>query len=95
MQLTSRERLQAIPNHEEPDRVPIDLGGFQSGPLFSPAFYRAFVKPQQRRVVDVIKERTPAKIWYHTCGSCRKFIPEVLPDNVIALYDAALEFGVY
>lgn len=29
--MTSRERVRAAINHEEPDRVPIDLGGFQTG----------------------------------------------------------------
>ncbi|MBX7260010.1 MAG: methyltransferase, partial [Candidatus Hydrogenedentes bacterium] len=29
--MTSRERVLAALNHEIPDRVPIDLGGFQTG----------------------------------------------------------------
>ena len=29
--MTSRERLNKALNHEEPDRIPIDLGGFQTG----------------------------------------------------------------
>ena len=29
--MTSRERVIKALNHEEPDRVPIDLGGFQTG----------------------------------------------------------------
>ena len=29
--LTSKERVLKALNHEEPDRVPIDLGGFQTG----------------------------------------------------------------
>ncbi len=29
--LTSRDRLQRALNHEVPDRVPLDLGGFQTG----------------------------------------------------------------
>jgi len=29
--MTSRERVQKALSHEEPDRVPIDLGGFQTG----------------------------------------------------------------
>jgi uroporphyrinogen decarboxylase len=30
-QMTPRQRVLAALNHEEPDRVPIDLGGFQTG----------------------------------------------------------------
>ena len=29
--MTSRQRVQKALNHEVPDRVPIDLGGFQTG----------------------------------------------------------------
>ena len=29
--MTSRDRLQRALNHEVPDRVPLDLGGFQTG----------------------------------------------------------------
>jgi len=58
-----------------------DIAG-QHGPLFSPAFYRSVVKPRQRRVVDEIKRRTRAKIWYHTCGSCAGYIPDLLDNGV-------------
>ncbi len=54
-----------------------DLAG-QDGPLFSPAFYRSVVRPHQRKVVDTIKKLSPAKIWYHTCGSCAGLIPDLL-----------------
>ena len=30
-QMTSRERVRLALNYQEPDRVPIDLGGWQSG----------------------------------------------------------------
>ena len=30
-QMTSRERVLAALNFQQPDRIPIDLGGFQSG----------------------------------------------------------------
>ncbi len=58
-----------------------DIAG-QNGPLFSPAFYRSVVKQRQRRVVDEIKKRTRAKIWYHTCGSCAGYIPDLLDNGI-------------
>lgn len=58
-----------------------DLTG-QSGPLFSPAFYRAVVKPRQKKLVQHIKSLTRAKIWYHTCGSCVEYIPDLLDNGV-------------
>lgn len=58
-----------------------DLAG-QDGPLFSPSFYRAVVKPRQRAVIDAIRKRTGAKIWYHTCGSCLELIPDLLDNGI-------------
>jgi len=61
-----------------------DLAG-QSGPLFSPDFYRAVVKPRQKRLVQHIKSLTSAKIWYHTCGGCAAYIPDLLDNGIDAL----------
>jgi len=58
-----------------------DLAG-QSGPLFSPAFYRRVVKPRQKTLVQRIKSLTRAKIWYHTCGSCLEYIPDLLDNGI-------------
>ncbi|OHB68398.1 MAG: hypothetical protein A2Y77_10435 [Planctomycetes bacterium RBG_13_62_9] len=58
-----------------------DLAG-QSGPLFSPAFYRRVVKPRQKKLVQHIKSLTRAKIWYHTCGSCVEYIPDLIDNGV-------------
>ncbi|HYK91933.1 MAG TPA: uroporphyrinogen decarboxylase family protein [Acidobacteriota bacterium] len=58
-----------------------DLAG-QHGPLFSPSFYRSVVKPRQQRITDTIKRLTKAKIWYHTCGSCVEYIPDLLDNGI-------------
>jgi len=58
-----------------------DLTG-QSGPLFSPKFYRHIVKPRQKKLVQHIKSLTRAKIWYHTCGSCYEHIPDLLDNGI-------------
>ena len=58
-----------------------DLAG-QSGPLFNPEFYRDVVKPKQKELVQYIKSRTDAKIWYHTCGSCTEYIPDLIDNGV-------------
>jgi uroporphyrinogen decarboxylase len=58
-----------------------DLAG-QNGPLFSPDFYRRYVKPRQKKLVQHIKALTPAKIWYHTCGSCQAFLPDLIDNGV-------------
>ena len=58
-----------------------DLAG-QGGPLFRPDFYRRVVKPRHKQLVQTIKARTSAKIWYHTCGACREYIPDLLDNGI-------------
>jgi len=58
-----------------------DLAG-QGGPLFLPDFYREVVKPRQKKLVQHIKSLTGAKIWYHTCGSCVEYIPDLLDNGI-------------
>ena len=61
-----------------------DLAG-QTGPLFRPDFYRKVIKPRHKQLVQYIRSRTEAKIWYHTCGACSEFIPDLLDNGIHAL----------
>jgi uroporphyrinogen decarboxylase len=61
-----------------------DLAG-QNGPLFSPKIYRAVIKPRQKRLVQYIKSRTHAKIWYHSCGSVLEYLPDLLDNGIDVL----------
>jgi uroporphyrinogen decarboxylase len=61
-----------------------DLAG-QTGPLFRPEIYRRLVKPRHKRLVQYLRSRTGAKIWYHTCGACTEFIPDLLDNGIHAL----------
>jgi uroporphyrinogen decarboxylase len=61
-----------------------DLAG-QTGPLFSPVFYRRVVKPRQKQLVQYVRSRTKAKIWYHTCGSCMVYLPDLLDNGIDVL----------
>ncbi len=61
-----------------------DLAG-QHGPLFQPSFYRRVVKPRQKTLVQYIRSRTAAKIWYHTCGACVEYIPDLLDNGIHVL----------
>jgi uroporphyrinogen decarboxylase len=58
-----------------------DLAG-QEGPLFSPDFYRSVVKPRHKKLIQHIRSLTKAKIWYHTCGSCMEYIPDLIDIGV-------------
>ena len=61
-----------------------DLAG-QDGPLFRPSLYREMVKPRHKRLMKFVRERTDAKIWYHTCGACREFIGDLVDIGVDVL----------
>ena len=61
-----------------------DLAG-QTGPLFNPMVYREIVKPRHKKLVQYIKSRTNAKIWYHTCGACAQYIPELIDNGIDVL----------
>jgi uroporphyrinogen decarboxylase len=58
-----------------------DLGG-QDRPLFSPATYRALVKPLQRELFTFIRARTQARIFFHSCGAIRELIPDLIEIGV-------------
>ncbi len=66
-----------------------DLAG-QDGPLFSPRIYRESVKPRQKALVRFIKERTSARIWYHSCGAVAGYIPDLLDNGIDALNPAQI-----
>lgn len=58
-----------------------DLGA-QDSPLISPETYRRMVKPVQKRVWQFIKSKTDAHLFLHSCGSVRKFIPDLIEIGV-------------
>ncbi|HTP01506.1 MAG TPA: uroporphyrinogen decarboxylase family protein, partial [Anaerolineales bacterium] len=54
-----------------------DVAG-QNGWLINPALYRRVIKPKQRRLVEAIKRKTGAKLFYHSCGASRDLIPDLI-----------------
>lgn len=54
-----------------------DLAG-QNGWMINPALYRKMIKPKQKRLVEAIKKRTKAKLFYHSCGATRDLIPDLI-----------------
>jgi uroporphyrinogen decarboxylase len=50
----------------------------QTGWLIAPDLYRKMVKPKQRRLVEAIKKKTPAKLFFHGCGATYDLIPDLL-----------------
>jgi uroporphyrinogen decarboxylase len=58
-----------------------DLGG-QDRTLFSPATYRALVKPLHRELFAFLHAHTDAKVFFHSCGSVRELIPDLIEIGV-------------
>ena len=58
-----------------------DLGG-QDRTLFSPASYRALVKPLHRQLFAFLHAHTDAKVFFHTCGAVRELIPDLIEIGV-------------
>jgi len=46
-----------------------DDWGMQTGPIMSPAIFRSIFKPRYRRLIDLVKSKTNAKVCLHTCGA--------------------------
>lgn len=58
-----------------------DMAG-QRGMLMSPASYRRIVKPRHKKLLDFIHSHTKAKVFFHSCGSVRKVIPDFIDIGV-------------
>jgi uroporphyrinogen decarboxylase len=54
-----------------------DVAG-QNGWLIRPELYRKLVKPKQKRLVEAIKKKTGAKLFYHSCGATKGLIPDLI-----------------
>jgi uroporphyrinogen decarboxylase len=62
-----------------------DLGS-QQAPFMSPAMYREFCKPYQRRWIEEAKRLAPrARIVLHSCGNVHALIPEFIEIGVDVL----------
>jgi len=68
--------LKAIGDYIQVIQLSDDLGQ-QNGPLISLDVYRRFFKPRQKELFSFVKERTDAYLFYHSCGSVYRFIPDL------------------
>lgn len=58
-----------------------DLAG-QFNMLISPDSYRAHLKPLHKEILEFIRSKTDAKIFFHSCGSIRPVIPDLIEIGV-------------
>ncbi|MBM3130562.1 MAG: hypothetical protein FJ009_18275 [Chloroflexi bacterium] len=54
----------------------------QSGPVISPRMYRQFIKPYHQKLIEMIKSKTRAKIWFHSCGAASYAIRDLIEIGV-------------
>ena len=54
-----------------------DLAG-QKTTLMSPASYREFIKPRQAKAIELIRSKTKAKIFWHSCGAVSNLVPDFI-----------------
>ena len=50
----------------------------QSGPVVSPRMFREMIKPRMGKLIQAIRCRTQAKLWFHSCGSVYYAIPDLI-----------------
>jgi len=50
----------------------------QHGWMINPETYRKMIKPKQRRLINAIKKKTDAKIFFHDCGAAFDLIPDLI-----------------
>jgi len=46
-----------------------DDWGMQTGPIMSPMTFRTLFKPLYKRLIDMVKSKTKARVCIHTCGA--------------------------
>jgi uroporphyrinogen decarboxylase len=54
----------------------------QQGWMISPETYVKVIKPRQKRLIEAIKARTDAKLFYHGCGAVFELIPHLIEIGV-------------
>ena len=56
--------------------------GMQTGPLISPELFRRIFKPRMARLIQFLRERSRARIAFHSCGSVYALIPDFIDVGV-------------
>ncbi len=59
--------------------------GTQQGPMLSPEVYRKHIKPAQKRLFEYAKENFQSPLLFHSCGSIRAFLPDLVEIGVDAI----------
>jgi len=87
--MSSRERVQLALNHQEPDRVPLDLGGSTVTGMHVSSVYRL------RQALGLDEPGTPVKVIepYQMLGEIKSDLMEALDVDVVGLSGTRTMFG--
>ncbi len=80
----AEETLKAVGNAVDILYLADDYG-MQTGPLISPELFRRIFKPRMARLIQFLRERSSARIAFHSCGSVYALIPDFIDVGVEAL----------
>jgi uroporphyrinogen decarboxylase len=85
--MNSRERVQRAINHEQPDRVPIDLGGTRQSGIAASAYHK---------LKHLLGIHTPTRVFdlYQMLAEVERPMLEKFGVDVIGLYRPAIAFGI-
>jgi uroporphyrinogen decarboxylase len=67
--------------------------GMTAGPLMSPQSYRRLVKPHHAEVIETIKQYSPCKIYYHSCGNVYPLLGDLVDVGVDLLNPVQVSAG--
>jgi len=59
--------------------------GTQNGPQMSPKTYRHIIKPYHQELFNLVKERSNARVFLHSCGSVYRLLPDLIDAGVEVL----------
>jgi uroporphyrinogen decarboxylase len=59
-----------------------DDWGMQNGPIMSPTMFRTIFKPRYRRLIELVKSKTQAKVCLHTCGATYWILQDLIDVGV-------------
>jgi len=74
--------LQAVGDYIDIILVSTTDYGSQIGEIYSPEMFRELVKPNIKKVNDFIHQNCAAKTFYHSCGSIRNIIGDMIEAGV-------------
>ena len=71
------KKIRAVGDLVDVIRFGDDLG-MTSGPFMDIDVFRKFFKPRYKELCDYVKQHSNMKIFLHSCGSIRQFIPDLI-----------------